>query len=199
MSFNRLREMLQPGERNDDDMGFTQGARQFARIEPTPEDDDAEFEGGGEYSSASRGPSPGLSENGGGQILLLTERCLELVAQDPELAHRGKPLEWEDWFAHPLLRQVRNARMATGLKQRFLAFMALMLPFLEAREQEQIRAMISDITPSGPPGPGESMVEQDLIHTQWLVQAILKSRDIPAQMKGLRRSIVRQAGVEKVA
>ena len=79
-----------------------------------------------------------------------------------------------------------------GLKLRLLAFLAVMLPFLDEREQDRVRMTLSSISADEPVSYGEILTEQDLIHTQWLVRGVRRSKDILAQMDALRRSILRR-------
>jgi hypothetical protein len=144
------------------------------------------------YAQPAGGHSPQdgrLFNATGEQLRSLLDQCMQLVGKDPEVALRGQSGAWDSWFQEPLLSAIRCSNLGIDLKLRLLAFLALMLPFLDDREQERVRMTISGLSPLWSP-TGEILTEQDLIHTQWLVRAIRRSKDIRGQMEGLRRSIL---------
>ncbi len=126
------------------------------------------------------------------QLRMLLDQCLQVISKDPEVALRGRPAEWDLWFQEPLLSSIRTSTFPVGLKLRLLAFLAVMLPFLDEREQDRVRMTLSSISADEPVSYGEILTEQDLIHTQWLVRGVRRSKDILAQMDALRRSILRR-------
>lgn len=126
------------------------------------------------------------------QLRMLLDQCLQVISKDPEVALRGRPAEWEIWFQEPLLSSIRTSTFPVSLKLRLLAFLAVMLPFLDEREQDRVRTTLSSISAEEPVSYGEILTEQDLIHTQWLVRGVRRSKDIMAQMDALRRSILRR-------
>ncbi|GMV64818.1 MAG: hypothetical protein KJ050_16395 [Candidatus Omnitrophica bacterium] len=128
----------------------------------------------------------------GEQLRMLLDQCLDVVHKDPEVALRGRTAEWDIWFDEPLLSSIRTSSLPLMLKLRLLAFMTVMLPFLDEREQERVRAAIAHLTSPETVSYGEILTEQDLIHTQWLVRGVRRSRDIQGQMEALRRSILRR-------
>jgi hypothetical protein len=138
----------------------------------------------------SRAEAPSVSDATTDQIRMLLDRCMEIVARDPEVALKGSRVDWDAWFSQPVLSAARRCNFPTTLKQRLLSFLALMLPFLDEREQERVRTTLTNLSPREGDS-GEILTEQDLIHAQWLVEAIRRSNDILSQMEGLRRSISR--------
>jgi hypothetical protein len=124
------------------------------------------------------------------QLRSLLDQCMQLVSKDPEVALRTGEATWETWFQEPLLSAVRCSNLCISLKLRLMAFLALMLPFLDDREQERVRMTLSSMSPSATNPFGEILTEQDLLHTQWLVRAVRRSKDIKGQMEALRRSIL---------
>lgn len=126
------------------------------------------------------------------QLRMLLDQCLDVVSKDPEVALRGRSAEWDIWFDEPLLSAIRTSSLPLALKLRLLAFMTVMLPFLDEREQERVRATLGHLTAPETASYGEILTEQDLIHTQWLVRGVRRSRDIQGQMVALRRSILRR-------
>ncbi|NUN96372.1 MAG: hypothetical protein HUU16_09380 [Candidatus Omnitrophica bacterium] len=124
------------------------------------------------------------------QLRILLDQCLDVVSRDPEVALNTPPASWELWFQEPLLSSVRRSTLPLALKLRLLAFLALMLPFLDEREQERVKMTIAGLSPANSQAFGEILTEQDLLHTQWLVQSIRRSKDIKPQMEALRRSIL---------
>jgi len=191
MGFNRLREMWLSNE--DMDQGYLFGEIQSEDPEPEPvvrrklppREDSV-------HSWRPPVAEPRFLADGiGEQLTSLLSKCIEVVERDPEVALNGKPVEWESWFSQPILSTLRRANLPTGLKQRLLAFFALMLPFLDDREQERVQVNLVTIVSGGVNEFGEILTEQDLIQAQWLVQAIRKSKDVLAQMQGLRRSVIR--------
>ena len=143
--------------------------------------------------------APPFSEGESNQLVALLEKCMEVVARDPDVALNGKPVEWETWFSQPLLSTVRRSNLPTCLKQRLLSFLALMLPFLDERERERVQSTLAGIAETNVVEFGDILTEQDLIHSQWLVQAIRKSNDILPQMEGLKRSIIRSIPLCRMA
>ena len=126
------------------------------------------------------------------QLRMLLDQCLQVVGKDPEVALRGRPADWDLWFQEPLLSSVRTSTLPVGLKLRLMAFLAVMLPFLDEREQDRVRMTLSNLSAEEPPSYGEILTEQDLIHTQWLVRGVRRSKDVLGQMDALRRSILRR-------
>jgi hypothetical protein len=126
------------------------------------------------------------------QLKMLLDQCLQVISKDPEVALRGRPADWDLWFNEPLLSSIRTSTFPLSLKLRLLAFLAVMLPFLDEREQDRVRMTLSSISADEPVSYGEILTEQDLIHTQWLVRGVRRSKDILAQMDALRRSILRR-------
>ncbi len=126
------------------------------------------------------------------QLRMLLDQCIQVVSQDPEVALRGRAAEWDLWFQEPLLSSIRTSAFPLGLKLRLLAFLAVMLPFLDEREQDRVRTTLSTISADDPVSYGETPTDQDLIHTQWLVRGVRRSKDVLAQMDALRRSILRR-------
>ncbi|MCA9449398.1 MAG: hypothetical protein KC931_19930 [Candidatus Omnitrophica bacterium] len=138
----------------------------------------------------SRAETPTVSDATTDQIRMLLDRCMEIVGRDPEVALKGPQIDWDSWFSQPVLSAARRCNFPTTLKQRLLAFLALMLPFLDEREQERVQMTLTNLSPREA-DCGEILTEQDLIHAQWLVKAIRRSNDIQSQMEGLQRSISR--------
>jgi hypothetical protein len=126
------------------------------------------------------------------QLRMLLDQCLQVVRKDPEVALRGRPAEWEIWFQEPLLSSVRTSSLPLGLKLRLLAFLGVMLPFLDEREQDRVKGTLVTISAQEIPSYGDILTEQDLIHTQWLIRGVRRSKDIMGQMEALRRSILRR-------
>jgi hypothetical protein len=193
MGFNRLREMWLSNE--DMDQGFLFGESEPEEPESEPEPVVRRKRPPREDSARTRRPpvvEPTFLPDGiGEQLASLLNKCMECVERDPEVALNGRPVEWESWFSQPILSTLRRANLPTGLKQRLLAFFALMLPFLDEREQERVQANLVTIVSGDINEFGEILTEQDLIQAQWLVQAIRKSKDVLSQMQGLRRSVLR--------
>ncbi|MCB9782518.1 MAG: hypothetical protein H6751_06110 [Candidatus Omnitrophica bacterium] len=125
-------------------------------------------------------------------------KCMEVVEKDPEVAYNGKAVEWESWFTHPILSQIRRSCLPVTAKQRLLSFSALMLPFLDEKEEERVRVILAEMAPTVHDEHYEMLTEQDLIHSQWLVRSVLRSRDILVQMQGLKRSILRSLPVHQL-
>ncbi len=136
-------------------------------------------------------PSGGLGE----KMESFLSKCMEVVEKDPEVAFNGKGIEWESWFSHPLLSQVRRSCLPATSKQRLLSFTALMLPFLDEKEEERVRSILGEMAPTVHDDQYEMLTEQDLIHSQWLVRSVLRSQDVLVQMQGLKRSILRSLPV----
>jgi len=167
MGFNRLREMWLSNE--DMDQGYLFGEMD-SQQDPEPEPTVRRKRPPREEPDYERRPpvaEPAFLPDGmGDQLVSLLDKCMEIVSRDPEVALNGKPVEWESWFSQPILSTLRRANLPTGLKQRLLAFFALMLPFLEEREQERVQANLTTIVSGGVNDFGEILTEQDLIRDE---------------------------------
>lgn len=199
MAFDRWRDMWQGNEEPDQTFLF----QQFEPVEPQfrPPERVSLPEGnpsggfGEQPSQAMTGTTDGQAE----KIRTIVKQCLEVVQRDPDVALNSKPLTWDMWFSEPLLVETRCCPIEVTLKQRLLGFVAMMLPFLDEKERERLRGLISALRTNQSLGCSEIMTEQDLLHTQWLVQAIRRSRDINNQMEALQRSITKRLPVPAAA
>jgi len=200
MGFNRLREMWLSNEDEGQAFLFHQMDPPEPEVEePTPV---RRRDPHRDYIPPMTPPKPkpqvfhpgGLGE----KMESFLSKCIEVVEKDPEVAFNGKTLEWESWFTHPLLSQVRRSCLPVASKQRLLSFLALMLPFLDEKEEERVRAILAEMAPTVHDEHYEMLTEQDLIHSQWLVRSVLRSRDILPQMLGLKRSVLRSLPVHQL-
>ena len=197
MGFNRLREMWSSNEDEGQAFLFHQMDPPEPPEETPPPVHKREVQRDYIPPIAPQRPEPRVYPSGGltEKMASFLSKCMEVVEKDPEVAFNGKGIEWESWFTHPLLSQIRRSCLPVTSKQRLLAFVAIMLPFLDEREEERVRVILSEMAPTVHDESFEMLTEQDLIHSQWLVRSILRSRDILTQMQGLRRSILRSLPV----
>lgn len=196
MGFNRLREMWLSNEDEGQAFLFQQLDPPEPREEPTPV---RKKEIHRDYIPKPAQPAPRtvVFPNGGlgEKMESFLSKCMEVVEKDPDVAFNGRVIEWESWFTHPLLSQIRRCCLPVASKQRLLSFVALMLPFLDEKEEERVRAILAEMAPTVHDDHYEMLTDQDLIHSQWLVRSIIRSRDILVQMHGLKRSILRSLPV----
>jgi len=199
MGFNRLREMWLSQEDTGQAYLFSDMSSAESQPEPVVRRTQPPREDPIPRKKPPLAEGDSLFDAASDHLVKLLDKCMEVVQKDPEVALNGKPVEWETWFSQPLLSAIRRANFPTGLKQRLLAFMALMLPFLDDKEQDRVKTALVQISETEVDGFSDILTEQDLIHSQWLVQAIRKTKDILPQMDGLKRSIIRSVQLCRVA
>jgi len=120
----------------------------------------------------------------------LLDQCIEVVSRDPEVGIRNGEYQWDIWFNDKILSAIRcSSTIPMELKLRLLAFFALMIPFFDDHEKERVFQSLERIDNTIAYGMGEILTRQDLIHTEWLVRSIRRSKDLKNQMDVLRRSI----------
>lgn len=191
MGLNRLRGMWLSEEEPGQAFLFRDMKTADSKYDPV-EPKAAEYREEKTSASAAtrRDVRPSNTQASNDQLRMLLDQCLQVVGRDPEVALNGQPASWDMWFQEPLLSSVRCSNLPLGMKLRLMAFLALMLPFLDDREQDRVRVTISGLTPAYSETEAEILTEQDLIHTQWLVRAVRRSKDIRGQMEAIRRSIL---------